>query len=289
MLSTAFLVHAVYLATGATAGLLSGLLGIGGGLVMVPALFVCFAVAGMPAEAVPPLALGTSLTVVCLVSALTSRENLRLGHLAGPFSTRMAVMAACLAVGVAAGAWASTQLPARDLLRLLGLFQIAIGMRMWLAATGATRQPAGIGPDTAAQDRLCLPGACTLLFVTGGVSSIGGVGGATLMTPYFTRAGIEYRQAAALSTFFGCVVGAAGFVSYGLLARPVEPLPASIGYVSLPAVASMAIGSVLLVRVGAELSRRVSRAMLTRGFCCFLFASGLKLLLPLGLAGTGPA
>lgn len=285
--TTPLLIHAVYLAAGAAAGLLSGLFGIGGGLVMVPALLVCFSLARLPADAVPSLALGTSLSVICFVSVLTTRENLRAGHLARPFSARMLALAACLALGATAGALVSTRLPVPTLLLLLGLFQIAVGARMWRSSSQPARRLSHSPSDAVAQDRLRFPGAGTVLFAAGGVSSIGGIAGATLMTPYFARAGIEYPQAAALSTFFGCIVGAAGFVSYGLLAHPAQALPMSVGYVSLPAFASMAAGSLCLVRFGARLSKRVSKAWLTRGFCCFLFVSGLKLLVPLGAAGAG--
>ena len=201
----------------------------------------------------------------------------------------MRALATCLALGVVAGTLVSTRVPVQLLLVLLGVFQIAIAARLWRASSQPTRRPPREAPDIVAQSRLRFPGAGSLLFATGGISSIGGVAGATLMTPYFTRAGIEYPQAAALSTFFGCVIGAAGFISYGLLAHPAQPVPMSIGYVSLPACASMAAGSLCLVRCGARLSRRLPKKMLTRGFCCFLVVSGLKPLnRPFGLAGRRP-
>ncbi len=269
---------AIYLATGAVAGLLSGLFGIGGGLVMVPALLVGFTLAGMPAEAIPSLALGTSLTAVCFSSALGSRENFLLGNLRQPFSRRTLILAAFLAGGVVAGAAVSTRLPRTTLLFLLGLYQIAVAL--WMASRLA--HPALAGSDPAlgavAQDALP-PTASAFMFLTGGVASIGGVGGATLMIPYFARVGVEHRQAAALSTWFGCVVGAFGFVSYGLLARPATALPWSLGYVSLSAFASLAAGSLFLVRFGARLANRLDRATLVRVFCAFLLVSGSKLLI----------
>ena len=66
--------------------------------------------------------------------------------------------------------------------------------------------------------------------------------------------------------------------------RSKTVIPMTVGYVSLPALASMAAGSYFLVRFGARLSKRVSKTVLTRGFCLFLAASGAKVLLPLALA-----
>jgi uncharacterized membrane protein YfcA len=271
-----------YLATGAVAGLLSGLFGIGGGLVMVPVLLACFSVSGAPVESIPALALGTSLTSICFASAMASREHFRIGNLAEPFSPRTLGFAAYLAGGVVAGAGLCTHLPRQTVLVCIALFQLAVAAWMFRGTLqpAAPRQAptADVRP---AQALLNAVPARAFFALTGAVSSIGGIGGATLMIPYFSLQGIEYRQAAALSTFFGCVIGAFGFIAYGLLAHPSPALPMSIGFVSLPAFAGMAMGSLFLARAGARLSQRLSRLTLTRGFCVFLVVSAARLLLSL--------
>jgi uncharacterized membrane protein YfcA len=281
----AIFVYVVYLATGAAAGLMSGLFGIGGGLIMVPALLACFAVAGLPPAAVPALALGTSLTAICFTSALASREHFRIGNLKCPFSRRMLGLVGFLAAGVVAGAGISTHLPRNAVLLCIAVFEIGVaGWMLFMSfrpAAGAGRVDGATGLP---QERLDTRWSGAFLALTGAVSSIGGIGGATLMIPYFAKAGIEYPKAAALSTFFGSVIGGFGFFSYALLAHPATRIPMSIGYVSLPAFASMALGSYFLVRYGARLSTRLSKVALTRGFCCFLLASGGKVLVPLAVA-----
>lgn len=280
-----FATFTLYVAVGAAAGLLSGLFGIGGGLVMVPALLACFALAGMPAEYIPGLALGTSLSVICLTSAMASREHWRIGNLVQPFSGRTLRLAAMLGLGVVAGAAVSTRLPKEGVLLSIAVFQVAVAIYM-ARKTFRPAQPliasiAPEGPYQPPQGKLHAGRASAFLLVTGAVSSIGGIGGATLMIPYFSGAGIDFPKAAALSTFFGCVIGAFGCLSYAFLAQTPSAIPLAVGYVSLPAFASMALGSLLCVRHGARLSTRLSKATLTRGFCCFLFASGGKVLLPL--------
>jgi hypothetical protein len=284
---SATLVYVAYVVTGAAAGLMSGLFGIGGGLVMVPALLVCFAVAGVPADSIPALALGTSLTAICFASALASREHVRIGNLARPFSARMLLMAVFLALGVMAGADISTHLARDRVLVCIAAFQLVVAAWMFFGSLQrAPRSGSAVDADVegVAQARLRPFSASAFLALTGVVSSIGGIGGATLMIPFFSHVGIEYRKAAALSTFFGCVIGAFGFVSFGILAHPRAALPMTVGYVSLPALASMVAGSYFLVRFGARLSKRLSKTVLTRGFCLFLVASGAKVLLPLALA-----
>ncbi|MEO5881765.1 MAG: sulfite exporter TauE/SafE family protein [Caldimonas sp.] len=278
---------AIYVAVGAAAGLMSGLFGIGGGLVMVPALLGGFALAGMPAESIPGLALGTSLSVICLTSALASREHWRIGNLVQPFSDPMPRLAAMLGVGVVAGAAVSTRLPKEVVLLSIAVLQVSVAICM-ARKTFRPAQPsiaslAPARPHEPPQGQLHAARAGAFLVVTGAVSSIGGIGGATLMIPYFSRAGIDYPKAAALSSFFGCVIGAFGCLSYAFLAQPPSAIPLAVGYVSLPAFACMALGSLLCVRHGARLSMRLSKATLTRGFCCFLFASGGKILLPMAM------
>ncbi len=278
----------IYLATGAISGLLAGLLGIGGGLIMVPALLAGFAIAGVPSASIPALALGTSLTAVCFNSLLASREHLRLGNLVQPFSGRMRVLAAWLVVGVLAGTLLSTRLPQRGALLAIAVFQIIVGCQMLRASFRPAPAASGLSKaqlqaDLVPQQQLQPQQARAFLLLTGMVSALGGIGGATLLVPYFKRAGIEYSQAAALSSGFGCVIGAAGCLSYALLGQADASIPMTLGSVNLPAFASLALGASLLVRWGARLSKQLPQVLLTRGFCVFLLTSGGKLLLPMVL------
>lgn len=274
-----FTLSLIYVATGAFAGLCSGLFGIGGGLVMVPALMACFAVSGIPADLIPPLALGTSLSAIAFTSLVASREHVKLGNLKNPFGGTMLVLACFLGVGVWLGTAFSTKMPRMSVLMALGVFQ-------WLVAAWMLRGSFVVkknvdessGPSVPAQEGLRKTSSRLFMLATGVVSAIGGIGGATLMIPYFTKQKIEYRKAAALSTCLGCVIGGVGFITYGLMSKPAQALPLSFGYVSLPALACMAMGSMYLVKIGARLSQKVPAKILTRVFCVFLVVSGWKML-----------
>lgn len=173
------------------AGLMAGLFGIGGGPVMVPVLRVCFGAAGLPAEVIPPLALGTSLTTIGVTGALASRQHFRLGNLAQPCSARMRGLAAWLAAGVVAGAAVATRLPRNGMLLAVTQLQIGVATRMWLATP---RPPT---PDTAPAQpvagRLRSRWAAPFMCLTGWVSAVGGIGGAALMVPCFIGAGLDHR------------------------------------------------------------------------------------------------
>lgn len=277
------LFHLVFLVTGGAAGFAAGLLGIGGGLIIVPVLLLCFTLMGTPDGLAAPLALGTSLASVGLIAAVASRRHLRRGLLVEPFSARTGALLLCLALGVIGGGLLTTRAPAAWTLALLASYQVLMALHLF-RGTLAVRQPtadAGAPDSTPPQARLQRGRDGAFVAFTGFVSSLCGIGGATLLVPWFLHAGIDIRRAGALSTWFGCAVGLTGFVAYGLLSRPPQALPLCLGYVHLPALASMTLGSLLMVDMGARLAARLPAPLLTRGFCVFLAASATKTLVPL--------
>lgn len=170
----------------------------------------------------------------------------------------MRVLAAWLVVGVLAGTLLSTRLPQRGALLAIAVFQIIVGCQMLRASFRPAPAASGLSKaqlqaDLVPQQRLLLQPqqARAFLLLTGMVSALGGIGGATLLVPYFKRAGIEYSQAAALSSGFGCVIGAAGCLSYALLGQADASIPMTLGSVNLPAFASLALGASLLWCAGA--------------------------------------
>ena len=279
----AWLVLPVYLIAGALAGLLSGLLGIGGGLVMVPALLVCFSVLGIDAESIPALALGTSLTTIAITACFSARAHKKLGNLVDPFSRNMRLLIVSLSIGVLVGARITTNLSREHILLAIGSFQFLVAGWMWRRSMFSATFPEEYSLSLSERPQDMLPPGSTQAFfgVVGVVSSISGIGGATLMIPYFDRYAIPYVKSAALSSCFGCVIGVLGFISYGLLDGPTPPIDWSIGYVNLPAVIAMAAGSIHLTSVGARLSKKFSGKTLTKVFALFLLLSSAKLLLPI--------
>ena len=278
------LTFAIYLAAGCGAGLLAGLFGIGGGLLMVPVLLFTLS-ATVPAGVVGPMALGTSLTVIIVTSALASRQQFVLGRLREPFGRATLMLVACIAAGVLLGSQVSTRMAHAPLMACIAIFQVAVAAWMFCRSFDlGTKRPDDAVP---AQDRLGGRASRLFLLLTGTVSAIGGISGATLMVPYMRWKGITQSEATALATHLGCVIGMSGFISYGLLSKPALPVPWSIGYVSLPAFVAMALGSAALVRFGARLSSRLDPRLLTRCFSALLLITALKLLSSLAHQACG--
>lgn len=135
-------VYLLFLVAGAFSGLTAGLFGIGGGLVMVPALLVSFTLAGVPPNDLVPMALGTSLACVGFTSFMAARAHFELGNLARPLSVRVLGFSACLAVGVFIGSEFSTSVPRNTILGAIGFYQLFVACWMLWTTIDRAHRPA---------------------------------------------------------------------------------------------------------------------------------------------------
>jgi hypothetical protein len=255
----------VYAALGALAGLLAGLLGVGGGLVIVPVLSWSFSAQGLPAAYVMQLALGTSLATIVFTSLASLRAHHGRGAVRWPLVARLAPG---VVLGALAGAGLAERLGSELLERLFGVFELAVALHMAFGRGPAAHRQLPGGPG------LALAGG-----LIGLASALFGIGGGTLTVPFLAWCNVPLRQAVATSSAVGLPIalgGAAGFVLAGLDAQ----LPAwALGYVHLPALAGIAVASMLLAPLGARLAHTLPLTLLRRGFALFLAAVGTRMLL----------
>lgn len=255
----------IFAATGAVAGVLAGLFGVGGGLVMVPALAFLLPLRGVAPDIVMQMAVGTSLAVIAATSVSSMLAHHRRGGVLWPVFWRFVPG---LAAGALAGAFAAHALPDIVLRRIVGVGAIAIALQMF--AGGEPRGERG------------LPGGAGLAAagtVIGLLSALIGIGGGSLTVPYLAWRRVDIRQAVGTSAACGVPIawaGAAGFMltGAGAAGRP----PFSIGYVSLAGFIGLAVASVLFAPLGAHLAHRLPPHVLRRAFAVLLVAIGVALL-----------
>ncbi|ROR34527.1 sulfite exporter TauE/SafE family protein [Inmirania thermothiophila] len=255
-----------YLAAGALAGVLAGLLGVGGGIVIVPALLVLLEAQGVAPELSMHMAVGTSLATILLTSLSSVRAHHRRGALRREL---VAAMAPAIAAGALAGAGLADALAGAVLRRIFGAFLLLVAAQLALELVPAgRRQVPGRGVLAAAGG------------VIGAVSALLGIGGGSLTVPFLVWRNVPVHEAVATSAACGLPIaaaGAAGFVwgGWGETGLP----PWSLGYVHLPALAGIALASVPAAPVGAALAHRWPAARLRRIFAAFLVVVGLRMLL----------
>jgi uncharacterized membrane protein YfcA len=256
---------AAYLAIGLAVGFLAGLLGIGGGMVMVPMLVFVFTAKGFPPEHMMHLALATSMATI----VFTSISSVRAHHGHDAVDWRVA---RAMAPGIVAGALAATLAAGFVPTRPLAIFFTGF---MFYAATQMFFE---VKPKPSRQ----LPGSVGLFGVgaaIGGLSSVLAAGGAFLSIPFLARCNVPLKRAIGTAAANGFPIAAAGTVGYVMNGLRVDGLPAgSLGFVHLPALAIIVAASMPVAPLGARLAHRLPVKRLRIVFALMLFALALRML-----------
>ena len=254
-----------YLLTGAMAGLLAGLLGVGGGVIIVPMLAWLFAQHGFAADTLMQYAVGTSLAAIIPTALSSTLTHQRLGSVLWPLARRMLTG---LLPGALFGAWLATQISSTLLGQFFGIFMLLMALKL---IAGFKPAPARI-----------LPGAIALAgtgSVIGLVSALLGIGGGSMSVPFLLCCGHNIRMAVGTSAALGfpiAVAGTGGFIVNGLATAAQPGL--NSGYVYWPAVVGVVLASVALAPVGARLVQHVPQQTLQHLFALLLIILGLKML-----------
>jgi uncharacterized membrane protein YfcA len=252
---------------GAFAGGLAGLLGVGGGLVIVPVLALLFHHAGIAPSVLMHLAIGTSLATI----VFTSLSSVWAHHRRG--AVRWEVFVALtpgIVVGALAGAWLADRLPSANLRTVFGLFELAVALQM------------GLNLRPSPQRRL--PGRLGMGLAGGGIgtlSALVGIGGGTMTVPFLQWCNVPMRQAVATSAACGLPIAVAGAVGFLLAGQGEVELPAaSSGYIYWPAFFGIVAMSMLFAPLGARLAHALPAPLLKRFFAAFLLLLALRMLWP---------
>lgn len=258
----------IFAATGAAAGVLAGLFGVGGGLIMVPALAFVLPALGVPAAVVMQVAIGTSLAVIGATSISSTRAHHRRGAVRWDL---LRGFAPGLALGALGGAFVAHLLSDDALKNTVGVGALLVAAQMFFGAQPAPR---------AGGHRL--PGA-ELLAAGGGIgllSALVGIGGGSLTVPYLSWRGVPMQQAVGTAAAGGIPIawgGALGFAVSGWDAPGL--VGAHLGYISLSAFFGLALASVLTAPFGARLAHALPARTLKRAFAVLLASVGLLMLL----------
>ena len=254
-----------YALIGAVIGFLAGLLGIGGGMSLVPVLAALFTAQGLAADHTVHLALATAMASVVFTSSSSVLAHHRLDTVDWSIVRRMAPG---MVVGSLLSALAAGWLPQRVL--ALGFALIVYG--------GATQILLGRKPAPGRQ----LPGqlAMTLLgLVIGVICGLVSAGGAFLTVPLMLAWGVAVHRAIGTAAAIGVPVAALGMLGYIISGWQVAGLPDyTLGFVYLPALLALVAASVLTAPYGARLAQRLPVATLKRVFALLLYVLATKMI-----------
>ncbi len=243
---------------GACAGFLAGLLGIGGGMIMVPFMTIILEAKDFPAEYVVKMAVATSLATICFTSLSSVRSHHKRGAVLWPVAR---VLAPGILVGALVGAQIAAALPTRVLGWVFSLFIAYSATQMIL--------------DRKPKPTRTLPGA-TGMFGMGNVigllSSVVGAGGAFVSVPFMTWCNVKIHQAVATSAALGFPIALAGTLGYIWAGRGLPDMPpGAFGYLYLPGLLVIAATSILTAPLGARTAHRMDIKPLKRAFGVVLY------------------
>ncbi|KAA1194598.1 sulfite exporter TauE/SafE family protein [Pseudohalioglobus sediminis] len=255
------------LATGLVAGVIAGLLGVGGGIVIVPVLDTALAVRGVDPAIRMHIAVGTSLATIIFTSISSARAHhargavdMDLARLWGPFIFVGSMMGSVVAAAVDSAVLAAIF----GVVALLIAIQMLLPLEDYRPWKSVPRGPGGIIAPS----------------LIGGLSSMMGIGGGTFSVAILTMMSQPIHRAVGTAAFFGLLIaipGTLGFIVNGW-GDPRLPV-GNLGYVNLIGVALIAPMTVMMAPLGARLAHKLSKRHLSLAFGVFLGIVSVRMIL----------
>ena len=259
--------YAAYFILGAFVGFFAGLFGIGGGLVLVPVLGFLFEAQHLTTQNnIHLLALGTSMAAIILSAAFSAYTHHK--HDAVNF-TIVRLLTPSMLLGAILGTFFASYVSSVYLTIFFAIFVYFAALQMLL----------NIKPKPARQ----LPGYMGMTLVgsgIGAISSLVSIGGGTLSVPFMVRHNLPLNHAIGTSAALGIPIAVGGTIGYIVTGLAVNSLPSNtLGFIYLPALFLLAIGSVCTTPLGARATHRLPLKIVRRGFAILLLLLATKMLL----------
>ncbi len=245
-------------ATGLVAGVLAGLLGVGGGIVVVPVLYHLFSYLGIDPSVRMHLAVGTSLATIIPTSIRSVRAHM---HRGGFDPELFRAWAPAVFAGSVFGTWLATLADFSVLTSVFGIVGVLVALQMgfgnpdWRLATSLPRGPASLGFPV----------------LIGSISAMMGIGGGTLSVPALTLFGAPMHRAVGTAAGFGLVISIPATIGFAIGGWNMPGLAAfSLGYVNVLGLLLIVPMTLLTVPLGAHLAHILSQHRLRQLFAIFL-------------------
>jgi len=259
------------IATGVFAGILAGLLGVGGGIVIVPVLFLLFQSFGASPESAMLVATATSLATIVPTSISSIRSHHQKSNVDFDLLKRWA---AFILIGVLAGSWLVTRVEGTMLTMLFGIIASLSALNM-LFKNGKSALYQQL-PHTAGQTAMGMS--------IGFFSSMIGIGGGTIAVPLLTLYNYNAHKAVGTAAAIGLIIslpGALTMLAFG--STPADAPAGTFGLVNVIAFICIVPLTVLFAPLGASLAAILDTVKLKKIFALVLLFTGLRMLVQLFL------
>lgn len=249
---------------GAFAGVVAGLLGVGGGIVLVPAFFYAFSALGYGGPQLMQVCLATSLATITVTSVKSVRAHNRRG------AVDWAILrgwAPWIAAGAVVGVVAASGLRSVVLQGIFGVLGTVVGLYL---AFGRDTWRLGAAMPTG------VPRTITGT-VMGFLSVLMGIGGGSFGVPLMSLFSVPIHRAVATAAGFGVIIAAPSVTGF-LLIQPEQAPPFTVGLVNLPAFVVVIAMTLITTPWGVKLAHAMNPRPLKRAFAVFILLMAANML-----------
>jgi len=255
----------IYLVIGVVAGLSAGLFGLGGGLIVVPALAMVYQWQAMDANVIMHVAVGTSLMTIIITSLSSAYSHARYRHINWNIVT---LLTPALLIGALVGTYLLVSFSSRLLQQCFAIYMLFAAIKIWLPSPAAySSNLLNKGP---------LLGFGTL---TGTISALIGIGGGTLIVPYLLTAKQSIKQAIGTAAACGFPIAVSAVIGFSMLDSDfrIESTVWRTGFIDWKAFVGIISTSIIFARVGASMTKRLPVTTLQYIFSIVLLIVAVKM------------
>ncbi|QLB20849.1 hypothetical protein A6B43_04570 [Vespertiliibacter pulmonis] len=257
----------ICLALGAVVGFLAGLFGIGGGLIIVPALSYILPMVGLPNNYVMSMALGTSFATIVITAFSAAHRHHKLGNVDWNVSK---FFIPALMISVFLSGFVVTQIPKANMAKIFAVIVLFLALKMLFSLKKSDAKPKPITPKST-----LIAGS-----IIGMISSMAGIAGGAFIVPYLNGRGLEMKRAIGTSSFCGALLGVAGTFSFIISGWNMPDLPPySLGYIYLPALLGITLTSFFTSKLGANAANVLPVPILKKAFAVLLVGIAINMFL----------
>lgn len=252
---------------GLIAGFLAGLLGIGGGLVTIPAQIIVYDSLGFPPEWKMHIAIATSLGIIIA----TNMSSVWAHHRRGSVNwTIIRDWGLVIAIGSVIGSYYATALKTDTLVYAFATLGAVLALKMLLPLDHIS-----LGETLPKGKTRFLPPAMIGFF-----SAILGIGGGSFSVPYMSLYQVQIQRAVGTASMLGLIISIAGGASYLVSGLSISGLPDSnIGFINLPSLVIISLAAVVMAPIGARVAHSISKRILNVVFGVFIVIAVTRLLM----------